>query len=297
VAADPVAAYAVSRSSARTKPITVALWGIGALVVGLLLVEAVNWISSQFDRSVLLGILAAGSIAAGVGGVCYCIANEALALMRLRQVERHRLALDELERQSPAAIDREIATLLSAIPQPAPVVTATANFYHAIQPHHTAAQRIALLSMIVLRPLDESAESAIRRAVAYTVAVSSVSPTALGDAVFIMGCGIRLVREIAEIYGHHPGVAGTAHLVRKVLRDAGAVGTLDLVGNAAAAHLSNVVLDQVGTWVSAKAAESAFAAQRMARLGVLTINACRPVAFGRDEGPTVTKILTGTNRN
>src|SRR5206468_6835043 len=37
------------------------------------------------------------------------------------------------------------------------------------------------LSMIVLRPLDEGAESAIRRAVAYTVAVSSVSPTALAS--------------------------------------------------------------------------------------------------------------------
>ena len=48
-----------------------------------------------------------------------------------------------------------------------------------------------------------------------------------------------------------------------------------------------------GAQIAAGAAESSYAAQRMARLGLVTMGLCRPVPFKPDELPGITSSLIG----
>lgn len=93
-----------------------------------------------------------------------------------------------------------------------------------MQPHHAAAQQIEILSQAMVRPLDARAEGAVRAAVLQAFTITAISPTALTDAVFFTGCGLRMVRGIAVAYGHRPGVAATAHLLRRLLAETGKRG-------------------------------------------------------------------------
>jgi hypothetical protein len=64
-------------------------------------------------------------------------------------------------------------------------------------------------------------------------------------------------------------VAGTAHLLRRLVGGAGLVGAVDLVGGILVQQLGGAVIERL----SAGAAESAYAAQKMARLGILAMDA------------------------
>ena len=100
---------------------------------------------------------------------------------------------------------------------------------------------------------------------------------------------MRLVREVAEIYGQRPGFAGTVHLVRRLVGGAGLVGAVDLVGGVLVQQLGGAVIERI----SANAAESAYAAQKMARIGLVAMAMCRPVAFRAGEAPSLGSLVSG----
>jgi uncharacterized membrane protein YcjF (UPF0283 family) len=52
-------------------------------------------------------------------------------------------------------------------------------------------------------------------------------------------------------------------------------------------------MEKVGEKVGTIAAESVIAGQRMARIGVFAMKACRPIAFGHGEEPSITKLVLG----
>ena len=85
------------------------------------------------------------------------------------------------------------------------------------------------------------------------------------------------------------GLAGTVHLLRRLIGGAGMVGAVDLVGGVLVQQLGGAVLERF----SASAAESAYAAQKMARLGILAMALCRPVEFRPDEVPSLRRLVSG----
>jgi len=100
---------------------------------------------------------------------------------------------------------------------------------------------------------------------------------------------IRLLREVAETYGQRPGLAGTIHLLRRLAGGAGMVGAVDLVGGVLVQQLGGAVIERL----SASAAESAYAAQKMARLGIIAMVLCRPVEFHAGEIPSLRSLVSG----
>jgi len=266
------------------------------LVGGLLSIGAANWIAAEFERNIIVGSLSAAVIAAGVGGIGYWLTTEIISLKRLRAVEEHRIVPEEIGGLPTSQVEERIAEIVEAL-RALGVEQAMAAFRDAVQPHHSSVQRLELLSGIVLRPLDQRAETAIRRAVISMMGVSAVVPSALGDALIFGFRGLRLIRNIAEIYGHRPGAAGTLHLFKRLLLGTGTVGSADLVGNTVgglvAQHLSGAMMEKVGEKIGTAAAESALAGQRMARIGLFAMRACRPIALARNEEPSIAKLVMG----
>ena len=270
-----------SRSPAR-----VAATGLAILVLGLVGIDLVQFIDNAFAHGTGLGIAAAAAVAAGVGGAAYWFLAELRGLWRLRSVER-------LRRLIPFALADELKVEIdaaTAILARDPLLGEAVARYRAVrEPHHSGRDTLELFSRFVLTPADRLAEAAIRRAAAQAFAINAVSQTALLDTVLFAARAMRLIREIAEIYGQRPGLAGTVHLLRRLASGAGMVGAVDLVGGIVAQQLGGAVIERL----SATAAESAYAAQKMARLGIIAMALCRPIDFRPGEVPSLRGLVSG----
>ena len=253
-------------------PFAAAMTGLGILVVGVVAIDLVQFVDSAFAHGTGVGILAAAAVAAGAGGALYWLTAELLGLFRLRSAER-------LRRLIPSALASELKVeidAVAAIVARDPLLGEAVNSYRAVlEPHHTGRDALELFSRFVLAPADQLAQAAIRRAAAQAFAINAISPTVLLDTLLFAARATRLLREIAEIYGQRPGLAGTVHLLRRLASGAGLVGAVDVVGGVIAQQLGGAVLEHL----SASAAESAYAAQKMARLGLVAMASCRPIEF------------------
>ena len=277
------------RARGFPSPFAVATTGLGVLVVGVVGIDLAQFVDGAFAHGTGVGILAAAAVAAGAGGALYWLTAELLGLFRLRSAER-------LRRLIPSALGSELNLEIdaaAAIVARDPLLAAAVNSYRAVlEPHHTGRDALELFSRFVLAPADQLAQAAIRRASAQAFAINAISPTALLDTLLFAARAARLIREIAEIYGQRPGLTGTVHLLRRLASGAGLVGAVDIVGGVIAQQLGGAVLEHV----SASAAESAYAAQKMARLGLVAMASCRPIEFCPGEAPSLPGLVSSLMR-
>jgi putative membrane protein len=270
-------------------PFAVAVSGLGILVVGVAGIDLAQFVDGAFAHGTGVGVLAAAAVAAGVGGTGYWLIAELRGLLRLRSAERlRRLIPSALASELKGEIDAA-ASILGRDPL---LGEAVASYRAVLEPHHTGGDALDLFSRFVLAPADRLAQGAIRRAAAQAFVINTVSPTVLLDTLFFAARATRLIREIAEIYGQRPGLAGTVHLLRRLASGAGLVGAVDVVGGVVVQQLGGAVLERL----SASAAESAYAAQKMARLGLLAMALCRPLEFRPGEAPSITGLVSGLSK-
>jgi putative membrane protein len=266
-------------------PLKVAATGLGIFVLGVIGIDLAQFIEGAFAHSTWLGIAAAASVAAGCGGALYWVAAELRGLWRLRSAERlKRLIPFALADELKAEIDAAVGILAHD-----PLLGGAVATYRAARaPHHSARDCLELFSRFVLTPADRLAQAAIRRAATQAFAINAVSPTALLDTLLFAARALRLIRDIAEIYGQRPGLTGTVRLLRRLVSGAGMVGAVDLAGGILVQQLGGAVIERL----SASAAESAYAAQKMARLGLIAMALCRPVDFRPGEVPSLRSLVS-----
>jgi putative membrane protein len=275
----------------RDRVMTFGVAGVALLLVGWLAVDAIGWIVAAFERSAALGVLAATAVAAGVAGGGAVIARELGSLLRLRIVEAiHRRLTDG--RLLPMEGRKAIADVLAVVPREREIEAAIESFQRQAKLHHATAQQIEILSRTVMKPLDRRAEAHVRTAVLRAFGITAISPTGLTDAVFFLACGIRMVRAIAASYGHRPTAATTVHLLRRLVIEAGKLGAVDIASSSLVQHLGGALTERLAT----SAAESLYAAYRMARLGIIVMDLCRPIPFRDDEAPSVTSLVANVLR-
>jgi putative membrane protein len=275
----------------RDRVMTFGVAGVALLLVGWLAVDAIGWIVAAFERSAALGVLAATAVAAGVAGGGAVIARELGSLLRLRNVEAiHRRLTDG--RLLPMEGRKAIDDVLAVVPREREIEAAIESFQRQARLHHAIDQQIEILSRTVMKPLDRRAEAHVRTAVLRAFGITAISPTGLTDAVFFLACGIRMVRAIAASYGHRPTAATTVHLLRRLVIEAGKLGAVDIASSSLVQHLGGALTERLAT----SAAESLYAAYRMARLGIIVMDLCRPIPFRDDEAPSVTSLVANVLR-
>ncbi len=264
------------------------LWGLGVAFVGWLGVDAYLWISNAFASSAVLGTFAVAVVTAGVAGAGLVIGREMKSFFALKSVEAHqRRFADETLR--PADMREAIREVLAVVPKDRETESAIEAYQRQAQPHHTPAQQLELLSRTVVSPLDRRAEAVVRRATARAFGITAVSPTAITDAIFFIAMSVRMVRGVAACYGHRPTAAATAHLLRRLVVEAGRLGAIDLAGMTLTQHIGGALAERI----AANTAESMYAGQRMARIGLITMGMCRPVPFRPDEVPGMFSSMIG----
>ena len=274
----------------RSPAMKLGLIGLAAAFVGWLGVDVYLWIASAFEHSATIGWMATAAVAAGVAGAGLVIARELKSFFALKSVEANQQRIaGQFETMRPADMQDAIRSVLAVIPKDRESKTVIEAFQRKMQRHHSPTQQLELLSQTVMATFDRRAEAIVRRAGARAFGITAISPTAITDALFFIACSVRMVRDIAACYGHRPTAYATVHLLRRLVLEAGKLGAIDLAAATLTQHIAGAVAERV----AASAAESMYAAQRMARLGLVTMGLCRPIPFRPHEIPGILSSLIG----
>lgn len=237
-------------------------WGLGVLVVGLSGLSIGNFVADQFARAAWLGwttLGVAGSGAALIGAAAW---REMSFLHRLDDVDRLRADLADPMRAKRAAKD-----WIAGLPQAAAILP-------ALDATDSPEAIMALLRAGPARVLEAEAQALGRTAALQMLAVTAAIPAPALDGVIVTLRGVRLVRQVASLYGFRPGTLGTIALLRRTLLSGvyvtGANIAVDTVVKAAISnpHLQTLAGDVAGAGV---------AARRMVVLARATAAACSPV--------------------
>ena len=253
-------------------------------------VDLYLWIEAAFNFSTGLGLAAAAAVVVGIAAAGAIIGHELRSYFALKNVEanQQRLAV-QWENMRTSDMQETIRDVIAEIPRDRESNAAIEAFQRKVQRHHSPTQQIELLSQTVMTPLDRRAEAIVRRASARAFGITAISPTAVTDVLFFIACSVRMVRALAACYGHRPTAFATAHLLRRLVLEAGKLGAVDFAGAALTQHIGGAIAERVAT----SAAESMYAAQRMARLGLVTMGLCRPIPFRQEELPGILSSLIG----
>jgi putative membrane protein len=180
----------------------------------------------------------------------------------------------------------EVMRQLAGVPAAAPGV---ARFQAMSVDGYAASDALRLFEREVLSDLDRNALAAVSRAVRDGAVGTAASPLALLDALIVLVRSLRMIREIAAAYGFRPGGLTSLAVLRRVLTNATTVAGADIVAELTADVVGGLGHKLAGT-VSARLGVGVFAGMRMARLGIATMRACRPLPF-LQEKPQISHIL------
>lgn len=241
-----------------------ALSGFFVLALGFSGLWAANFVADEFARSEVLGWVTLGVAAVGFGLLLAGVARELAGLLALRTVDRLRrdLAGGDAVRRARAALEwagglAEGETLVPAL--------RGANDPDAI---------LALLRAGPEASLRAQADALGRRAALQVVAGMAATPAPALVVLLVSWRGLRLIRQVAAVYGLRPGVVGTLGLLRRTALAATATAVVEVAVNTAAhAVLSTPLL----THLAGEMAGGAVAARRMVVLARAAAVACSPV--------------------
>ena len=239
-----------------------ALAGVSVLTIGFALLGAANFVVDQFARSAVLGWVTLAVAITGFGLLGAGLFRELRALFALGHVDRLRLDLRSGQAGRIADAARRWATEVDPTLLP------------ALREFNDPDAAIALLRAGPGQRLRDQADLLGRTAAVQVVAGIAAMPSPALDVGLVAWRGVRLVRQVAALYGMRPGLLGTLSLLRRTAMSATVVGAVEFAGNTAAhALLSNPLLAHA----LGNVAGAGVAARRMTVLARATAAACDPV--------------------
>ena len=249
---------------------------IGGLILLGLGLGVTRLIEDLFARSEGLGLVGLAFAFAATLAFAIVVAREAFGLARLAAIEKmHLRAIAVLASDDHAesrAIVRELLRLEHQNPQ---LARARATLQGHTDDIIDGADLIRLAERELMTPLDQEARRLVSSAAQRVSIVTAVSPRALIDVLFVFAASLRLIRQLARLYGGRPGALGMIALMRHVIAHVAITG-----GMAASDGLIQQVLGHgIAAKLSQRLGEGVLNGLLTARLGLAAIDVTRPLPF------------------
>ncbi|MCC3734184.1 YcjF family protein [Rouxiella badensis] len=255
---------------------------LGVVVFAASLVgQGVQWVHQAWNQQdwIALGACTAGGliVVAGVGSVL----TEWRRLYRLRQRADERDVATDLLHSHALGQGRAFCEKLArqaGLDQSHPALQ---RWQASLHETHSDREVVELYARLVQPVLDGQARREISQSAAESALMIAVSPLALVDMGFIAWRNLRLVNRIASLYGIELGYYSRIRLFRLVLLNIAFAGATELVREIGMDWISQ----DLAARLSARAAQGIGAGLLTARLGVKTMELCRPLPWLEGDKP------------
>lgn len=259
-----------------------AVLGLGAWIAGL--------VQSLFALGAFWGWLGAALAGVTLAAAAAIITREGLALWRLKKLEAWQAeahaALNLHSREAANKLIRALDAAYAARPEMAKARASLASHGADIM---DAPDRIRLAERELMAPLDAAAQALIANAVKRVTLITAITPSPALDMGFVAWQNLRLMRELASLYGGRPGTLASLRLARLAIAHIAVAGSL---------ALSDQLLQQLlgkglaGT-LSARFGEGAVNGILTARMGLAAADLCRPLPWLAGKKPQLASFLAG----
>lgn len=145
----------------------------------------------------------------------------------------------------------------------------------ALNSSHSSNELLQLYSRVVLSKVDEKALAEIARFSTEAVVLVALSPVAIIDMLIILWRNLRMVNKVAGLYGLKLGYWSRIKLIRQVFVNMVYAGASELIADFGSEMIGADLLGKL----SGRLAQGLGAGMLTARLGVKTMQLCRPIPF------------------
>jgi putative membrane protein len=267
-----------------------ALGGLVSLGLGL---AVARLIEDLFARSVALGWI--GAALAVLAGLAFLIivGRELFSLLRLAKIEKlHARAAAVLlsdDRDEGRAVVAELIGMARENPHLARGRTTLSQHVDDII---DGADLVRLAERELMTPLDDEARRLISQAAQRVSVVTAVSPRAAIDMIFVLFSALRLISQLAKLYGGRPGWLGLARLFRQAVTHLAVTGTVAIGDSLIQQALGHGLASRV----SAKLGEGVLNGFLTARLGLAALDVIRPLPFAALPRPALSNLIKDLTR-
>jgi putative membrane protein len=267
-----------------------ALSGLVTLAVGLWVDQLIRDLFARTDwlgwAAVVLAVLIA------VAAVALAL-REFIALRRMTKIdEMRRRAVEAVESDDAKSANKlvvELDNLYSGRPDTARGRALLAEHQGEIL---DGRDMIHLVERDLIKPLDIKARSLVMGSAKRVSVVTAVSPRAIVDIGFVLFENMKLIRQLAELYGGRPGTLGFWRLARNVVGHLAITGTI-AVGDGL---IQQVVGQGLASKLSSRLGEGVVNGLLTARIGIAAIDVCRPLPFSDQTRPSVGDFMSELTR-
>tara|TARA_R110002096_G_scaffold122774_2_gene265893 strand:+ start:610 stop:1602 length:993 start_codon:yes stop_codon:yes gene_type:complete len=286
----PAAMQHVASIAAR-KPSRLArwFWSLLATLTGFVVsLAAWDYVNGLLARSPVLGGVALALVALFCVVLAVIALREMAAFARLRRLDDvHKAATAALANQDLGQARDVVAKLVNLYAGRDDTVWGRTRLAEQMDDVLDADGLLGVAETALLAPLDARAMRNIEAAARQVATVTAIVPIALADVFTALTANLRMIRQIAEIYGGRSGTFGSWRLTRTVLTHLVATGAVavgdDLIGSIAGGGIMSKVSRRFG--------EGVINGALTARVGVAALEVCRPLPFRAVRRPSVSALV------
>ncbi len=280
---------AFDRSARRQFPwagiLVSSLFALVSLWAGLAITTLVE---DFFARSAWLG-WAALSVASLAGLAALAIMlREITGLMRLRKIEHIRNAATRaITLDEQASTQTALAGLDVLYGGRADMALPLREFRSHAGEIIDPSDRMKLANRLLMAPLDAEAQRIIARRARRVTLLTTVTPAAALDIIFVAAQNAGMLRELATHYGGRPSTLATLKLARMVVVHLAITGGLALSDNLIQHLVGKGLLGRL----SARFGEGAVNGILTCRIGLAARDVCRPIPASANNRETLASLL------